>query len=283
MLNRDEVLLNKTIKVVPVIREGSWLPKGHDGEFMFTGCKRGLCLPLDKTGRFVKIITDEEQKFFEEVLNLEPNTLSIYNKASNYWSQTNFYVVLDKEGITLDLRDPIDNLKWRVLKANPTVAPSWEERFDSGEYAWALVDSNYESEETASNFKRKTKAYALLAKITNSKDKMRDVLRIYGKRTSGDESDEWLQAELSKIVESGKAGVEKLINIFEDTDFEMKLFVEKAIEVGAIQKNKTRYMLPGGDVIGVGLDDTVAKLKEYKKNTDEVYLTIAARVDKSNK
>ena len=40
-------LIDKRVKVVPVPRNGGWLPEDHDGRFMYTGCFLETCLPVD--------------------------------------------------------------------------------------------------------------------------------------------------------------------------------------------------------------------------------------------
>lgn len=282
-IKREEILLDKKVKVVPVIRKGGWLPTGHDGEFMYTGCKRSYCLPYDvNKGRLATLLTKEEETFFENELSLDPGTLSVHNKKSNYWRQDNFHIDLDKEGIILDLNDPLDTLKFRCLKMQPEVAPSWGERYDSGEYKWALVDEGYEVEETSKTASLRLKAYKYFDKIQNSTTKMRNVLRVYGKLAAPNATPEFLISEIDKIINADKATLTKLIEIFEDKTFDAKLFVNQALDCNAIKKQGTKYMLPGGDIIGVGMDDTVDKILEFKKNGDPIYLTIAAKVDELN-
>ena len=68
---KESILTDKKVKVVPVYRNGGWLPQGHDGEFMFTGTVCEFDLPISmKTGRLVNILTKEEQAFFEKELFL---------------------------------------------------------------------------------------------------------------------------------------------------------------------------------------------------------------------
>ena len=141
---RDTILIDKQIRVVPILRQHQrgMFPKGHDGEFMYTGCRRGYPLAIDiKRNQLISILTKEEQDFFERELDMEPGSLSIYKKKDNFWHT--FYVYIDKDGVTLNLNDPMDNLKWRVLKVNPEIAPSWEERNNSAEFMFALVDEEY--------------------------------------------------------------------------------------------------------------------------------------------
>jgi hypothetical protein len=43
---KESILTDKKVKVVPVYRNGGWLPQGHDGEFMFTGTVCEFDLPI---------------------------------------------------------------------------------------------------------------------------------------------------------------------------------------------------------------------------------------------
>ena len=79
-------LINKKVKVVPVPRNGGWLPEDHDGAFMYTGCFLETCLPVDsRRKQLVQILTRDEQEFFETELFLKPGDLSIYKKVDNFW------------------------------------------------------------------------------------------------------------------------------------------------------------------------------------------------------
>lgn len=280
----DDILINKIVKVQPVERNRHMvaLDKNHDGAFMYTNCFRAYCLPVHKdTGRLLPILTREEEALFEEVLGYEPGSLSVHNeKGRKFWSSKRMAVRLKKDGISLNLMDPVDNLKWRILKVNQEIAPSWEERYDSGEYWFALVDQDYQVQEDNKAVMLKEKAYAYFGKIKSSPTKMRNFLRVYGVKTSESASTEFLVSEIGKLLEAPKEKLNELINIFEDKDFDVKVLVQKALECGAIIKERNVYKLPGGDRIGLGLEETVINMKKFEKDQDPIYLTILAKVDK---
>ena len=71
---------------------------------------------LASTGTYKNILTDDEKAFLESYMGLEYNALSVYNKTNNFWA--NFTVRLTKHDNYLDLSDPNDYIKYKVLLAN---------------------------------------------------------------------------------------------------------------------------------------------------------------------
>lgn len=62
------------------------------------------------------MLTNSEKAFLEEYMGLPYNALSIYKKVDNYWE--NSQVRLTKGETPLDLRDPNDYIKYKILLAN---------------------------------------------------------------------------------------------------------------------------------------------------------------------
>ena len=271
-------LINKKVKVVPVIRNGGWLPEDHDGAFMYTGCFLETCLPVDsRRKQLVQILTRDEQAFFEKELFLKPGDLSIYKKEDNYWHS--FRIKLDKEGLSLDLADPIDNLKWRVLVVEPRVAPSWEQRYASGAYTFAIKDEEIETEARYVKGSRRKDAYKFFGKIENNEEKMRNVLRVYGSDPGPKVKRKTLYNKIDELIEDDRT-LDKILAVFNDPHFEMKIFIEEAIRCGAIEKKETRYYLPGGDKIGGTQLQAIDWLKDGLNQ--EVYLKIKNQIELSN-
>lgn len=270
-------LPNKEVKVVPVVRNGrSHLPKGHDGEFMFTGCKAGFVVPFDvKRGQLINPLTDEERVYLEKALSMKEGDLSIYKKdKENFWKS--FRVYLDKEKKVLKLSDPMDYISYKVLLVVPQVAPSWEKRFDSGEYRFALVEAGYEVREQAKAADVRRKAYAYFNEIEGDRERMIDVLTVYGKKPSAGADKDFLVAAIDAII-SNPSTVEKFLTIVTDKHFEKKLFIEKCLEAGALTRNRTKYVLPGGDTIGNNIDEAIEYISN-KKNS-EIYATLKAQIE----
>jgi hypothetical protein len=270
-------LPDKSIKVVPVKRiGGTFLPAGHDGDFMFTGCKLSLVVPFDKAkGRLVDPLNDEERDILEQKLAMKKGELSIYRKGKdNFWHS--FRVELDKEGIVLNLNEPMDYIKYKVLLTTPQIAESWEKRFARGEIKFAIVDGEYEVKEHAKAADYKRKAYVFLDSIEGNREKMIDVLTVYGKRPSKDASKDFLITAIDDIISNPKT-IAKFMEIVEDKNFEKRLFIEKCLEAGAVLKMKSKYSLPGGDVIGNSIDEAIEYINNKKNN--EIYATLKAQVE----
>jgi len=274
--NTKEVspLINKKIKVAPIFRQGN-LPEDHDGAIMFTGCRFETCLPRDtKRGQLVSILNKEEQAFFEKELDLEEGALSIYKKKDNFWFT--FLIKADKEEVEWDLSDPLDNLKWRVAKANSMFAPSWAARYASGAYKFALVDEDIKTKAATEKTNERQNAYMHLGSIQNDAEKMANVLTVYGKKPSKNAKAIHLKNTLAELI-NDDATLPVLMTVFNDVHFEIKIFIDKAIAVKAILKEMTRYSLPGGDKIGGTLQEAIDYLQDPKNQ--DVYLKVQSQID----
>jgi hypothetical protein len=282
---KTDVLINKKIKLVPVIREGGMNPKGHDGEFMYTGTVMRFVVPFNlKKGRLEFPLNETEREVLEAELDQDLNP---YKKENNFWRSYEIIIRKDEslmfDGMVLDLSDPIDFVKYKVLLVQPEVAPSWEERYDKGEYRFALIDINEVVNEDAANIDKKSKAYVYLDNIKHSHQKMSDVLRAFGRKQSASTTLEFMKTEIDKLI-NNKTTLNKLIDLIDDPDHDMKIFINEAVDCGAILVNNGRYTIPGGDFINSTdptLYGTVAKLNELKAITDEVFMKIHAQVKQS--
>jgi hypothetical protein len=268
----------KKMRVVPVIRQGGWLSainKDHDGLHTYTGATRRYTLPFSLSTRSLvnPFESEEQREELEKELSLPSGSLSIYKKKDNYWST--FEVILDKKELTLDLRNPEDVLRYLLLLANrEEIAPSFKDRFE-GSFKYALVDQDSESNERAKKAHTVKEAYKKLGQMEDSVETMSNFLIVYGKKPGNNPRQEFLVSEIDKIIENDLHG---FMAIVEDEDFEMKLLIKKAIEIGAINKpSKTRYELPGGDVIGNSLQEVV----DYLNNplNQENYILIKNRIE----
>jgi len=268
---REKVLKNTIVTVKPVDRRNPNMPKGYDGEFMFTGCKRVYRLPRHQNGSYLKFLTNEELEAFENLLQYNKGDLSFYKRDNNFWDK--FSVELDKGGTTLDNNEPIDALKIRLLQIQSEVAKSWKERLNNpGEYWFALVDEDVEIQDKLNLVQLKAKAYKLLSKIEGSTTKMVNTLKVLGKTPSPDAKKDWLYTELATIIEQvqpmkGVKTIHDFIEVREDVNFDLKVFINDAIRVGEIEKRGTIYSLAGGDRIGGSLNDAIEYFKD-KANSD---------------
>lgn len=282
-------LVEKKIKIVPVNRTGGMIDDpNHIGYFRYDGTKIVWVLPISRSKRtLMPILNTEEKEFFEKLLDLD---LNFYKKNDNFWHKFYVEILVDdnfkKNGMILDLSDPMDNLKWRVWKTCPLVAHSWEERFDSGAYILAMVDEGYQEEQKATKAAKNLKAYKHLGKIEGSHTKLFDFLTIYAlqhpkaKHPSSDSTIEALITQAEGVIVNDVSGY---LDIVEDAEYETKLLIHRAIMAEAIVKkwSTKEYLTPEGKLLGNSLDDVVRNLRSAEYQED--YLKIKAVVTANKK
>jgi len=288
------------VHVKPILRSGRWLPDGHSGSFMYDHTVLKLQVPMDKdTGRLKDPLTPEEKLFFENDagLDLEKGALNPYKKKDNFWHE--FTVVVRKTDdiatdktilTTLDLSNPIDYLTYKVLLINTPVdggivAPSWEQRFDSGTYRVALQHEGKQHTEKIKKADSMKKAYKYLSKIDSSGEQMFDFLTVYylenakSKRPSENSNKDFYYSEIQDLIDNDLEGV---CIIIDDTDnYEYKLIIHRGLKIGALR------FIGGGNIetvdgvpVGKSLYQAIQWLKD-DKNQDE-YLRLKNQIDLAN-
>lgn len=256
----ENVLINKKVEVRPIYRVSN-LPKGHDGEFMFTGAKATFTVPFDnKTKQLKQVLTVNEQKFFENLLGLEDGALNPSRIEKNYWHT--FYVRLTKEVRTLDLNVPNDYLCYKVLLSNEDfIAPDWDSKYNKGSYRWALVDTALELKEEAKTTLLNKDCYIELGRMSGDRDKMMDFALVYymtkdgNKRPPADATIELLIKKIGTIIEEDPKG---FLEVKQDPLYEHKLLVQKCIAYGFVKSSGGRI-----EINGVDYSSTPAGMVEF--------------------
>jgi len=273
---KDFKLPSKKLKVVPVKRNGSWLPKDHEASFLFKESKRRYSVRLDTSGTPLKILTEEETKYLSNLLDKDLNVHK--NKKENFWLK--HYVSLDKNIKILDLANPMDYIDYKILlNEKSEIAPSGEEKFNKGTYKFFIDEIDYAEKRLADSTKIKALAYKKFGELSVSMTSMSDFLSAYyldmpGKRVPLNVSNTWLESEIGKIIENN---IDKFMQIIEDNLYEEKVILSKALSKKAIIKEGTKYLLPEGDVIGTNLKDALNYLKD-PSNSEEL-MKIQARIE----
>jgi len=277
----------KTI-LKPVERAGKMISdKAHVGYFMFDGASVHFCLPTDEKGVLVSPFkSEEEREFFEKELDVD---LNVHKKKDNFWH--NFYVKLTKDatfmldGITFDLLDPLDNIRVRILKLQSNIADGWENRYNRPEYKFVLVPDDFEDTAAEEEMDMSEKVWTYWGSIKNSPKKIKDFLNIYlmhkksSKELPRNASKEFLIKEASKVMKEDRQGVHDIIT---DKDAQIKLFISKAIAVGAIQKAGINKYNISGEGIHYTLNEIVDYMKKAEETTDDIFLKIKAQIEREN-
>jgi len=251
----------------------------------FDGSTTSITIGVNKHGKLVDPFeNDEEKEFFEGITK---QNLSVYTPNNKYWEDYEFNIVKDpstiRVGVKFDLSDPNQMLDYKVLLTNKNlICPSMEDYklFPNPFYRYIFVDSDYEDTKASVAMDENKKIYSFYGKIEDSPTKMRNFLNIYYstnlKTNTVAEvmSKEALQAEISKIIDNDKSGYLKLID---DVDYEIKIFILQAVEVGAITKNGFTYGITG-EHVEFSYDEIIAFIKKIKADKELLYGKIEAQI-----
>lgn len=272
-------LKNKKVKVYPIKRaRGLVQDAEHEAAFLFGDSTFEFSVPMTRTGKLKDPLDPEEREYFEKYdkqLNFREGDTSIYpdKDGNNMWYD--YRIRLDKTVRELDLSDPQDYLDWKVLLANEDkIAPSWNERHDKQTYLYALVDEEEETKSVATQADKRKRAYKHYGKIEEDPDEMKKFLRIYGAKPPQNAKMHFLQSEIDRIIQEDLDG---FLSVIEDDDYDIRDFIDQAIQVGALHKNRNEYKLPGGDIIGRSTKDTIDFLNDPKNQ--DIYLDIQAKIE----
>lgn len=276
-------LENKKVYLKPVVRGGGMIKDpDHVAYFQIEGGNNWFQLPLGDRGEFIDPFDSEDERlFFEKELDVD---LSVHKSKDNFWNTFFVKVVKDyklmHQGAEFDLSKPLDMLRYKVLKLNHSIAPSWDTRTNRAEYRFALVDEDYEEAKGVSESNKLIEAYTYFGGIKNSPVKMRDFLGMYlmekkqTKAVPETAEKEWLQKEIQSIIETD---IDVVLKMIADEDAPIKLFILKGIRSGAIVKeSRNTYKIVGEDV-AMNYEEIVGYLKQAEEVKADVYLKIAAR------
>lgn len=268
---------NKKVKVRPIERFNGVYDKSHDGHFMYTQAEMSLSLPIDASRNQLKqILSPEEQIAYEKKLQLKEGDMSFYKKDNEFWAK--FRVKLTKEGLDLDLNDPMDMLKFKVLKANRSIAPSASARLDDAAYKFYIEEEDTILTEKSKKADVTISAYKHFGKIEDSLSKMKNVLKLAGKTNIPKNADvNFLKVEIEGLIKEDANAFVDLVN----DKFEIKCFIEDALECRAIEKvGRIGYKMKGvddGEKFADGLNDAI-EFFENAHNQD-LFLKVKAQIN----
>ena len=207
-----------------------------------------------RSGNVYTGLTEEDARRLEKALGKVEGELG---PNSEFW--TTFAVRIGAKDLILNTDRPMDELQYLFLKNHKRVAVGLSNIDPSKDYV--MINSDAEAEQQNKANKTKREAYRELDKM--SIEDMRKCLRLYGMK-SDTMSNELVEAKLTEQIEkSPESFIIKWVN---NPNKEINYLIEEAIAKNIIRRNRSQYFF-GTDMIGNGLDDVIAYLKD-KKNQD---------------
>lgn len=200
---------------------------------MAEGAVKTFTVPLLQSGAYVNVLTNEEKTFLEEVMGLEYNALSIYKKNNNYWD--NLFVRLTKEPTYLDLSNPDDYIKYKVLLANRDyIAPSLQSLEDNRKatYQFVIVQEGEETSKANKNMSYTMQCYMEFGKVQDNFDILRLIVEtLEGKPVARTTKIDFLKEKVNKLIQ---ADAKIFLRTIQDPMLPTKVTIKKAIEAGII-------------------------------------------------
>lgn len=190
-----------------------------------------------KDGSLVNVLTTDEKEYLEDHLELN---LSIYNK--DFWRKQS--IRLTKEGLTLDLKNPYDYIKYKILATNTDlISPGYLERFNKRSYKFFIASKGDEQQAKRKNRSITREAFKLQGKYEDDAVILKYALKQLYKYTSKDATAEKMSEVLDKLIET-KA--EDVVHVLSDKNLKLKAKINQAVDLGVLKVYKKEYKDPDG-------------------------------------
>ena len=209
-------------------------------------------------------LSKEDQKELEQALGMSEGAL---HADAPYWDT--FAIKVGKKDLIINTDRPEGKLQYLFLKKHKRVADGLNRVTPSTDYV--MINKEAEAEVANKANKIKRDAYRAMDKMTL--EEMRKCLRLFGVK-SDTLSNEMIEAKLAEHIEKDPS---KFIRIWvENPNKEITFIIEEALAKNILRKNRAAYYF-GTDLIGNGIDDVIAYLKD-KKN-QEILLVIKSEIE----
>jgi hypothetical protein len=231
---------------------------------MLDNAVKGFTVPMLSNGTYRNVLTDNEKAYLEDLLGLEINALSVYNKKDNYWE--NYLIKLTKQDTILDLSDPEDYIKYKVLLANKdTVAPSMKALREARKatYEYVIMEPNEEFSDSRNRVNNTMKCYEEFGAIKDKFDVLKCIIEtIDGRSVASNTKIEFLQGRAADLIASNP---KLFLETITDPLLNTKILIKKALEAGYISKRGDFYYLKsdGSPLCGNNEDPTFTIAAKY--------------------
>lgn len=216
---------------------------------MADGATRSFVVPrLSSTNMFVNVLTDNEKKYLEKVMGLEYNSLSVYKRDNNFWDDSNPHgigrVILHKQDNYLDLSNPEDYIKYKILLANKNyIAPSLQALEDrpKATYQFVIISENAEAKMNLGRVDTTKRCWMEYGKIENDKDTLCVILELLeGRPISMNVKLDYLQGKVTDYIQTNPR---RFLAIVTDELLPTKVLIRRCVEAGLIGKKNDAYYL----------------------------------------
>lgn len=202
---------------------------------------RVFVVPRLTSGKYVNVLTNDEKDFLEHTMGLEDNALSIHKREHNFWDDSNpdgiAKVMLKKQDNYLDLSDPNDYIKYKILIANKDwIAPSLKalEDHPKATYQYVIIGEGDETKSAKNNMSNTMMCYKEYGKIEDDVDTLRLIIEtLDGRPVASTSKLEFLQTKINDLIQ---ANPKTFLKVVTDKMLPTKVLIKKGIAAGVITK-----------------------------------------------
>ena len=275
-------LRNEKVTIKYIVRENASIkdPKhvGYGG--LFATAEISVPAPTRDNQKMKNLLTNEEKAGLEHIL--KGLNLSIYG---DFWTKEAHEkgllpIFLGKNELTLDLSDPYDYIKYKVLKASPIVAANFNEIRNKATYRFVMTSEGEEISREKDKVGYKVMAFEAYVAIKNDKAILRYVLRNLGKYTSKNQKLDFLQVETSKLIEKDPS---MFVTVAGDKQLKVKVLIEECVENGIVARKDEKYYDLDGNPLSDGETPTMTVAAGYLSSPlgQEMRLALEAKLKNS--
>ena len=236
---------------------------------------------LESTGAFVNVLTTSEKDFLENIMGLDKNALSVHRKNDNFW--LNFTVRLTKGDNYLDMSNPEDYIKYKVLLANKDfIAGSLSDLQDKPKatYQFVIISSGEEIKENNKNLSISMEAYMLLGKHQEDKELLKFVAEtLSGRPISNNAELGFITSTIHKLIQTNP---KTFVELLKDPYIQTKVLLQKCIENNIVRKRGDYLYLSSTNepLCGPGEDPTLSVAAKYLNipKNQELKFTLEAKL-----
>lgn len=208
---------------------------------------RCFTVPMLQSGKMVNILTDNEKAYLEQIMGLEYNALSIYNKDKNFWA--NYQVRLEKGDNYLSLSEPDDYIRYKVLLANKDyIAPSISELENKPKstYQFVIIREGDEKKKIRSEVNLVNDCFIQFGKIQEDRWTLKTIIETIGGRPISEKTSiEDMQVQVNKYI---LASPKLFHSIIDDNMLAGKVLLKKCVNKGLIGNRGGFYYLKEGNL-----------------------------------
>lgn len=202
---------------------------------------RVFVVPRLTSGKYVNVLTNDEKDFLEHTMGLEDNALSIHKREHNFWDDSNpdgiAKVMLKKQDNYLDLSDPNDYIKYKILIANKDwIAPSLKalEDHPKATYQYVIIGEGDETKSAKNNMSNTMMCYKEYGKIEDDVDTLRLIIEtLDGRPVASTSKLEFLQTKINDLIQ---ANPKTFLRVVTDKMLPTKVLIKKGVAAGVITK-----------------------------------------------